>query len=185
MKEVAGKEVFWEIIDKRVFLEKEWFDGVELDPLKVNQSKDGGILIEVFKKWENVLVGEDIMQVNFKEAPPGTVMNEFHIHQRQTDYWFVVKGRLRVGLFDFRDRWPTFRQNMIVLLGDWDKKCPPFILKIPCGVGHAFKVEGDNNLIMIYGTSRVYNPEDEGRIPFNDKKKLFGRKFSWQKIKIK
>jgi len=185
MKEVVAKDSFWKIIGRRVCLEKDWFDGVELDPLKVSQSKDGGVLIEVFKKWENVLVGEDIMQVNYKEAPSGTTVNEFHLHQRQTDYWFVVKGRLQVGLFDFRDRWPTYRQNMIVLLGDWDKECPPFVLKIPCGVGHAFKVEGDDDLIMVYGTSQVYNPKDEIRISFNDKKKLMGRTFSWWKINIK
>ena len=35
---------------------------------------------------------------------------------------------------------------------------------IPPGVAHAIRVEGSEDLIMVYGTSTIFRPEFEGRI---------------------
>jgi dTDP-4-dehydrorhamnose 3,5-epimerase len=49
------------------------------------------------------------------------------------------------------------------LLGD---NQPAQVLRIPPGVAHGFKVlQGPAHLF--YVTSQVYNPEDEGRIPYD------------------
>jgi dTDP-4-dehydrorhamnose 3,5-epimerase len=51
-----------------------------------------------------------------------------------------------------------------MLMGD---SLPSQILKIPPGVAHGYRVlEGPMHLFYI--TSRIYDPEDEGRIPHDD-----------------
>ena len=83
----------------------------------------------------------------------------------QTDWWYVVTGVLRVGLYDLRKESPTQGQTMDFLMGEYQK---PQVLKIPPGVVHGCQtVQGPVNLCYI--TSHVYNPKDEHRIPFDDK----------------
>ena len=36
------------------------------------------------------------------------------------------------------------------------------------GVAHGYKVIGDGRAGIVYVTSRFYDPDDEGRIPYND-----------------
>jgi dTDP-4-dehydrorhamnose 3,5-epimerase len=44
----------------------------------------------------------------------------------------------------------------------------PWQIRIPPGVGHGYKVIGDGPGLLVYVTDRLYNPQDEGRIPYND-----------------
>ena len=44
----------------------------------------------------------------------------------------------------------------------------PWQILIPPGVGHGYKVIGESAAMLIYVTNRLYDPKDEGRIPYND-----------------
>ena len=89
------------------------------------------------------------------------VLKAWHLHRVQTDYWYVVGGVIRVGLWDCREESPTRGRTMDLLLGDG---CPPGVLRIPPGVAHGCKVlRGPASLL--YLTSHTYNPADELRIP--------------------
>jgi hypothetical protein len=48
---------------------------------------------------------------------PGAV-KAWHIHKKQTDWWYIVVGPLKVALYDTRPDSPTFRQMMELLVGD-------------------------------------------------------------------
>lgn len=88
----------------------------------------------------------------------------WHIHQQQTDWWYVAIGTVRAALFDTRADSPTHGRLEEYLLGDSQGGQ---ILKIPPGVAHGYKVlEGPAHLFYI--TSHVYDPSDEGRIPHDD-----------------
>lgn len=88
----------------------------------------------------------------------------WHVHQRQIDWWYVVAGVLKVALHDTRPGSATFRETMELQLGDHQQ---PRLLKIPPGVAHGCKcLSGPAHLLYI--TSRVYDPTDEGRIPHDD-----------------
>ena len=89
------------------------------------------------------------------------VVKAWHIHRVQTDWWYVI-GALKVALFDTRDDSPTKGRLMELLMGDGHATC----LKIPPGVAHGCRALERSHLIYI--TSRVYSPEDEGRIPHDD-----------------
>jgi dTDP-4-dehydrorhamnose 3,5-epimerase len=88
----------------------------------------------------------------------------FHYHLHQTDCWTPVKGLLQVALADLRLGSPTFGHRNTLYVGPmraWQ-------LLIPPGVAHGYKVIGPEDSLLVYMTDRFYNPQDEGRIPYND-----------------
>jgi dTDP-4-dehydrorhamnose 3,5-epimerase len=92
------------------------------------------------------------------------VVKAWHIHGKQVDWWYVGAGVLKVALHDCRSDSATHGQTMELLMGD-DQ--PPRVLKIPPGVAHGCKcISGPVHLY--YMTSRIYDPDDEGRIPHDD-----------------
>jgi dTDP-4-dehydrorhamnose 3,5-epimerase len=91
---------------------------------------------------------------------PG-VTKAWHIHYRQTDYWYVI-GAVKVALYDMRNDSPTRGALMEFVMGDEHKTC----LKIPPGVAHGCRALEKSHLLYI--TSSVYAPDDEGRIPHDD-----------------
>lgn len=92
------------------------------------------------------------------------VIKAWHHHKRQTDWWYVCSGVLRVALYDLRVDSPTRGQTMDFLMGDLQ---PARVLKVPPGVAHGCKtIQGPVNLL--YLTSRIYDPADELRIPHDD-----------------
>jgi dTDP-4-dehydrorhamnose 3,5-epimerase len=94
------------------------------------------------------------------------VIKAWHFHRIQTDWWYIVSGVLRVGLCDLREESSTYKKTMDFLMGDLQ---PARVLKIPPGIAHGCKtVQGPVHLF--YLTSHVYNPEDEIRIPYNDRR---------------
>ena len=106
---------------------------------------------EGFGQWSHSLMYQD-------------VINAWHVHQHQVDWWYVSSGVLKVGLYDARPTSPTFGDTMSLLMGD---NQGAQVLRIPTGVAHGCKcISGPVNLFYI--TSQTYNPEDEGRIAFDD-----------------
>ena len=88
----------------------------------------------------------------------------FHFHLHQTDCWTPAMGLLQVALVDLRLGSPTFGRRNTLYVGP----LRPWQILIPPGVGHGYKVIGSQPAMLIYMTDRFYNPQDEGRIPYND-----------------
>lgn len=88
----------------------------------------------------------------------------WHIHKKQVDWWYVGSGLLKVALYDTRTDSPTHKETMEILMGDHQRAS---VLRVPPGVAHGCKcINGPVHLFYI--TSHVYDPNDEGRIPFDD-----------------
>ena len=103
---------------------------------------------------------------------PG-VVKAWHIHAQQVDWWYVAGGVLKVALHDTRPDSRTHRQTVDFLMGD---NQAAQVLCIPPGVAHGCKcVAGPAHLL--YVTSHVYDPADEGRIPHGD----LGIGYDWLK----
>ncbi len=92
------------------------------------------------------------------------VIKAWHIHQKQTDWWYCPLGNLKVALYDARPTSPSHGQLMELYLGD---NYPPAVLRIPPGVAHGYRVLSAE-AHMLYVTSHTYDPADEGRIPHDD-----------------
>ncbi|MEI9811954.1 MAG: dTDP-4-dehydrorhamnose 3,5-epimerase family protein [Acidobacteriota bacterium] len=102
-------------------------------------------------------------QVSTALSYPGT-KKAFHFHRYQTDLWVPSMGMFQVALVDLRPDSSTFGQKNTMYTG----ALKPWQILIPPGVGHGYKVIGDQPGMLIYMTNRLYDPSDEGRIPYND-----------------
>jgi len=94
---------------------------------------------------------------------PG-VAKAWHIHKTQVDWWYVPVGNLKVVLHDTRADSPTKGETQEIYLGE---NYPAQVVKIPPGVAHGCKVIGGVTHLL-YITSNTYDPDEEGRIPFDD-----------------
>jgi len=136
-------------------------DGVVLKSLDTHQD-ERGFFRKIIRETDDFFQ-EGFGQWSHSLMYPG-VIKAWHIHKKQTDWWYVSTGVLKIVLYDKRPESATYRQSPEVMLGDGYE---PSILKIPPGVAHGCKcLSGPANLFYI--TSHTYDPEDEGRIPHDD-----------------
>ena len=132
-------------------------EGVVLKEL-VTHEDDRGFFRELIRETDEFF--DRFGQWSHSFMYPGTA-KAWHIHRRQTDYWYVI-GALKVALYDSRDDSPTKGQLVDFLMGDGHATC----LKIPPGVAHGCRALERTHLLYI--TTRIYDPDDEGRIPYDD-----------------
>lgn len=126
---------------------------------------DRGYFLEVIRMKQG-LAGDfpsDSTQVSAALSYPGTI-KAFHFHCAQTDLWVPAVGMFQVALVDCRKDSPAFGLKNTLYLGS----LRPWQLRIPPGVGHGYKVIGETAGVLVYVTDRLYDPKDEGRIPYND-----------------
>ena len=143
---------------------KDWISGVRAQPYTA-WPDDRGYFLEVVRMGQGLTESfpKDTTQVSAALSYPGTI-KAFHFHRRQTDVWVPVAGMLQVALVDLRKDSPTFSARNTVYLGALRR----WQLLIPPGVAHGYKVIGTESAMLIYLTDRFYDPQDEGRIPYND-----------------
>ena len=109
------------------------------------------LFAEGFGQWSHSLMHQGVAKA-------------WHVHQRQTDWWYVPAGVLKMALHDLRPGSPTYRETTELLLGDHQ---PARLVKIPPGVAHGCRcLSGPAHLLYI--TSHTYDPADEGRLPHDD-----------------
>jgi len=94
------------------------------------------------------------------------VIVAWHYHPTQVDWWYVVRGTIKAVLYDLRENSRTKKEINEFILGEKGKEV---ILKIPAMVAHGFKVL-KGPVEFFYITSKVYDPKEEGRVPFDDPK---------------
>jgi dTDP-4-dehydrorhamnose 3,5-epimerase len=133
-------------------------DGIEIKQL-ITHPDERGFFREVIRETDQFFghFGQWSHSLMFT----GTA-KAWHIHQRQTDWWYCI-GALKVGLYDAREGSPTKGQTITLFMGD---QYGPVCLKIPPGVAHGCRALELTHLL--YVTSNVYDPSDEGRIVHDD-----------------
>jgi dTDP-4-dehydrorhamnose 3,5-epimerase-like enzyme len=81
----------------------------------------------------------------------------------QWDVMFFLQGRVEMILCDIRAGLPR-RVMRFFIDGDNHRGHNNVGVVIPAGVAHALRVEGGEDVMMVYGTSTIFRPEFEGRI---------------------
>jgi dTDP-4-dehydrorhamnose 3,5-epimerase-like enzyme len=81
----------------------------------------------------------------------------------QWDVMFFLQGRAEMILREARAGLPA-RTMRLFIDGDEHRGPNNAAVVIPPGVAHAIRVEGSEDLIMVYGTSTSFKAEFEGRI---------------------
>jgi dTDP-4-dehydrorhamnose 3,5-epimerase len=89
------------------------------------------------------------------------VLRGLHYHRHQADLWYVVRGRMQVGLADLRKRRSRPATASLVLDSD-----DPAALYVPPGVAHGFLALTD--LDLIYFVTRYFDATDEFGVAWDD-----------------
>ncbi len=135
--------------------------GVEVKRL-TRHADERGYLMEILRSDDEIFnkFGQCYVSMNYPN-----VIRAWHWHQKQDDHFVVIKGMIRVGLFDLREGSPTRGEVNEFYLGENNN----IVLKIPVGVTHGYKTVGVEPSLLVNFPSEVYNPEqpDEQRLPWN------------------
>jgi len=137
--------------------------GVQVAPVQL-WPDDRGYFLEVQRMRRGLAAHfpSETTQVSAAFNYPETI-KAFHYHLHQTDCWTPAMGMFQVALVDLREGSSTFAARNTLYTG----VLRPWQILIPPGVGHGYKVIGAGPAMLIYMTDQFYNPEDEGRIPYN------------------
>ncbi len=130
---------------------------------------DRGFFREVIRHTDDFFENGKFSQWSHSKMTKN-VVKAWHYHHLQIDWWYVATGVVEAVFFDNREESPTYKSKVIVYMGDKEEndKASAVCIKIPQGVLHGLKVIS-NVANLFYITSEVYNPNDEGRFPFNSK----------------
>ncbi len=121
---------------------------------------DRGRFVETYRRsW--FPEGREMLQGNRAERSAGCIVG-LHYHLKQADYWYLLRGKARVVLHDFRNGSPTVGVTMTYDLSE-DKDTGIYI---PPGVAHGFSSLTD--MLLTYLVDGYYNGSDELGILWND-----------------
>jgi dTDP-4-dehydrorhamnose 3,5-epimerase len=140
--------------------------GVECKALKTFPD-DRGFFREIIRSTDPLFSNGEFGQWSHSKMTKN-VVKAWHYHHVQTDWWYVPLGQIRTVLYDNRSESPTFRRKMEILMGESSVNSEAVMtcIRIPPGVLHGCKVLS-NEAHLFYITSHTYDPNEEGRLPFN------------------
>ena len=119
-----------------------------------------GLFVETYRRdW--IPGAREMIQTNRSDKSAGSLVG-LHYHLHQSDYWYVVRGSMRVVLHDLRLGGPTDGATQIIDLHADEHRG----VYIPPGVAHGFAALTD--LTMTYLVDGYYNPTDELGVAWND-----------------
>jgi len=142
--------------------------GVEIKSL-VSHPDDRGFFREIIRN-NDPFFNNGFAQWSHSKMAKNTV-KAWHFHHRQTDWWYLPIGLIDTVLIDNREESPTFGNKIVIPLGEtsFSDQAQTAVVKIPPGVLHGCKVMSPE-AHLFYITSQVYDPQDEGRLPYNSEK---------------
>ncbi len=124
-----------------------------------------GRLVEILRRDEAFFQG--FGQVYMTTVGFG-VVKAWHYHRLQTDHFFVLKGMLKLVLYDDREASESYGRVNEIFLGDYN----PLLVKIPPMVYHGFKGISQEETLVLNLPTEAYNHKspDEFRLdPHNSK----------------
>jgi dTDP-4-dehydrorhamnose 3,5-epimerase len=134
-------------------------DGVKTKSLRVIPDERGR-LMEMLRSDDGLFL--KFGQAYMTTAYPG-VVKAWHYHKKQVDNFVVVRGMMKVVLYDRRKESPTFGEISEFFLGEHN----PMLLQIPALVCHGFKCISDQEAMVINIPTECYHYQepDEFRLP--------------------
>ena len=157
--------------------------------LRVNRDASGSLVEILRTDWPDIYRAGDreFAQTYYSSTPPGLARDEtvWHVHDEQEDRFVVAAGSVVLALWDGREDSPTKGVLDLLPMGAHMDDGSQYSVLIPKRVHHGFMVIGDRPAILLNSPTRLYNPRDEGRDPFDQVRAVFddGSKFSWQAVR--
>ena len=137
-------------------------EGVMIKKLKVIPDERGR-LMEILRMDDEIFKG--FGQVYMTTAYPGVVKG-WHYHKKQYDNMAVVKGMMKIVLYDGRPGSSTYGEVNEVFAGEHN----PVLVHIPPYVYHGFKCISTEEAMVVNTPTDVYNYKepDEFRVHPHD-----------------
>lgn len=132
--------------------------GVKIKQLRFIPDERGRVM-EILRSDDPEFI--EFGQVYMTTAYPGVVKG-WHYHKKQIDNMSVIKGMMKLVLYDNRPKSPTHKELNEFFFGEYN----PVLVQIPNMVIHGFKCIGKTEAIAINCPTEVYNRKkpDEYRI---------------------
>ncbi len=134
-------------------------DGVMVKKLKVI-SDERGRLMEILRADDEMFQG--FGQVYMTTAYPGVVKG-WHYHKRQSDNMAVVRGMMKIVLYDGREGSKTVGEIDEFFAGVHN----PILVHIPPLVFHGFKCISPEEAIVVNTPTGVYNYREPDEFRFD------------------
>ena len=156
--------------------------------LKTNRDPRGTLTELLRIDWPDVY-GESMSfrQVYTSTTSPGVArdIDKWHVHQQQTDRFYCLAGRIVVAIADPREDSPSKGQVMLIELAAQDGAPAPMLVTIPPRTLHGFVVSGSGPATLLNFPNQLYDPGDEGRLPFAEAGVVFpdGSPFDYEAVK--
>ena len=136
-------------------------DGVKLIPRR-RHSDDRGYVTEILRSDEGHF--ENFGQAYVTGCYPG-VVKAWHKHSKQIDYFYVVTGTMKVGLYDDRPDSASVGKYQVAVLGERGDDAQ---LLIPAGVWHGMMaIEKFSVMLNIPTALYDYDDPDEERVAWD------------------
>ena len=132
-------------------------EGVKITKLKTHKD-ERGFFREIFR-FEEQFPGVSVGQLSHSMVQEG-VIKGWHGHVYQSQWNYVVSGKINVALFDDRKDSSTYGALMEFDVGH-DKETIAYFF--PPGVLHGYKCTS-GPMHIIYATSGAYDLDDEVRV---------------------
>ena len=136
-------------------------DGIRIKPIK-RLPDERGFFSEVMRTdWRGLFAEDTIAQINHSFTYPN-IIRAWHRHLRgQVDYFLVLRGTIKICAFDDK----TAELTEIVSSGT-DLR----VVRMPGHYWHGFKALGNAPAVLVYYTTKLYDPADpdEERRAWND-----------------
>jgi len=132
--------------------------GVKIKKLKVIPDERGR-LMEMLRCDDDFFT--KFGQVYMTAAYPGVVKG-WHYHKIQADNLIIIKGMMKVVLYDDRSNSKTYKEINEFFAGEHN----PTLIHVPAGILHGFKCISETEAICINIPTEPYNYEkpDEYRV---------------------
>jgi dTDP-4-dehydrorhamnose 3,5-epimerase len=127
-------------------------DGVKVKQLRVIPDERGQ-LMEILRCDDEQFT--KFGQVYMTTAYPGVVKG-WHYHKKQIDNMAVVRGMMKLVLYDSRENSPTYKLLNEFFFGEHH----PLLIQIPPFVFHGFKAISEYEAIVINLPTEPYNYDD-------------------------
>ncbi len=144
-------------------------DGVKVIPLK-KICDDRGMIMHMLRKTDPHF--EKFGEVYFSTAYPG-VIKGWHEHTKQVQFYAVVKGMIKLVMYDNRKKSPTYQELMELFIGEDNYQ----LVRIPVGIINGYKNISSETVIVANCATLPHDPNEMLRYdPHSD-----DVPYSWEK----
>jgi dTDP-4-dehydrorhamnose 3,5-epimerase len=157
-------------------------------PLRVNRDARGTLTEGMKTTWDDVYHEQRLpfAQMYFSSTEPGVARDEglWHYHPGgQQDRFGVIRGDIVVAVFDDRDGSKSRGSLNLFHMGESLGDEGQYLLLIPERTYHGYVVVGKHKATMFNFPTRLYDPNEEKRIPMQDSPLADGSIFSYETVK--